>query len=194
MCSSDLVAVHVTVVVPVAKVEPEAGEQETEGVGVPVAVGFVHVATWLLHWVMFAGHAPITGVSLIVTVNEQEDEPQEFVAVHVTVVVPVAKVEPEAGEQETEAVGVPVAVGVEKVTTWLSHCVMFAGHAPITGVSLIVTVNEQALLPQELVAVQVTVVVPVAKVEPEAGEQETEGVGVPVAVGFVHVEIGRAHV
>jgi hypothetical protein len=54
---------------------------------------------------------------------------------------------------------------------------------------LIVTVKLQdALLAQASVAVQVTVVVPAAKVEPDAGEQTT--VGVPqlsVAVGSVQV-------
>ena len=66
---------------------------------------------------IFEGQAPITGVSLIVTENEHEDEPQELVAVQVTVVVPVAKVLPLAGEQETEAAGVPLADGVVNVAT-----------------------------------------------------------------------------
>ena len=38
-------AVQVTVVVPVAKVLPLAGEQETEAAGVPLADGVVNVAT-----------------------------------------------------------------------------------------------------------------------------------------------------
>ena len=59
----------------------------------------------------------MTGVSLIVTLKVQEDEPQEFVAVQVTVEVPVAKVDPDAGEQETEAVGVPDADGLVQVAT-----------------------------------------------------------------------------
>ena len=64
---------------------------------------------------------------------------------------------------------------------------MLEGHAPITGLSLMVTVNEQLDELQELFAVQVTVVLPVAKVEPDAGEQTTVGVGAPVAEGSVHV-------
>ena len=64
---------------------------------------------------------------------------------------------------------------------------MLEGQALITGVSLIVTLNEHASLPHELVAVQVTLVVPVENVLPEAGEQTTEAAGVPVAVGSVHV-------
>jgi len=66
---------------------------------------------------------------------------------------------------------------------------MFAGQALITGDSSIVTVNEQLDEPQVLVAVQVTVEVPVAKLEPETGEQETVAAGDPLAVGLVHVAI-----
>ena len=54
----------------------------------------------------------MTGLSLIVTLNEQLEVPQELVAVHVTAVVPVINVEPEAGTQATDAAGVPVVVGV----------------------------------------------------------------------------------
>ena len=55
----------------------------------------------------------MTGLSLIVTLKVQVDEPQEFVAVQVTSVVPVTNVDPDAGEQVTVAAGVPVEVGVE---------------------------------------------------------------------------------
>lgn len=52
---------------------------------------------------------------------------------------------------------------------------MFAGQVIEGGcVSLTVTVNEQeAVLPELSVAVQVTVLVPSGKVEPEAGTQLT---------------------
>ena len=66
---------------------------------------------------MFDGHAPITGLSLMVTVNEQLEVPQRLEAVHVTVVVPVAKVEPDAGEHTTVAVGLPLEVGLVQVAT-----------------------------------------------------------------------------
>ena len=66
---------------------------------------------------MSEGQAAITGLSLMVTLNEHDEVPQELVAVHVTAVVPVTNVEPEAGTQATEAAGVPVAVGVTNVTT-----------------------------------------------------------------------------
>ena len=55
----------------------------------------------------------MTGVSFTVTLNEHDELPQELVAVHVTAVVPVAKVEPDAGEHTTEAAGVAVEEGAE---------------------------------------------------------------------------------
>ena len=66
---------------------------------------------------MSEGHEPMTGDSFIVTVNEQLDVPQTLVAVHVTVVVPVAKVEPDAGEQTTVAAGLPLDVGSVQLAT-----------------------------------------------------------------------------
>ena len=139
------------------------------------------------HWVISEGHEPITGDSLIVTLKEQFDEPQEFVAVQVTLVVPVANVLPLTGEHETEAAGVPVAVGSVHVATKLSHCVMFEGQALITGVVLIVTLKEQEELPFILFAVQVTDVVPVVYEVPEAGEQLTVAAGAPVDEGVENV-------
>ena len=61
---------------------------------------------------MLEGQGPIEGAIFTVTENEQEELPQLFVAVQVTVVVPVANVEPEAGMHETVGAGVPEAVGV----------------------------------------------------------------------------------
>ena len=57
----------------------------------------------------------------MVTEKEQLDEPHTLVAVHVTTVVPVAKVEPDAGEQTTDGAGSPVADGGVQLATWLSH-------------------------------------------------------------------------
>ena len=48
----------------------------------------------------------------MVTLNEQDEEPHELVAVHVTAVVPVENEDPDEGEQTTLAAGVPVAEGV----------------------------------------------------------------------------------
>lgn len=98
------------------------------------------------------------------------------VAVQVTVVVPTRKVDPEAGEQLTVAEQLSITVGSAYDTTtpvpgFCSVRIIFAGQVMVGGcVSLTVTVNEQ-LGPD--VVVQVTVVVPTAKVEPEVGEQVT---------------------
>ena len=130
------------------------------------------------------------GVSLIVTVNEHEASgAQPLEAVHVTVDVPVANVDPEAGEQVTVAAGIPaVAVGLVHVATWLSHCVMLAGQALIDGgvqMKVTVTLKLHDPVPQEFVSVQVTAVVPIAKLLPDAGEQVADAAGVPVAAGEV---------
>src|SRR5712692_11450001 len=182
-------AVQVTVVVPLLKVDPDAGEQATVGAGaqLSVAVGGVKVTTAVqtfgsVLFVMFAGQAPIVGdcVSLTVTVKlHMAVLFEESGAVQVTVVVPLLKVDPDAGEQATVGAGVQlsVAVGGVKVTTAVQTfgsvlLVMFAGQAPIVGacVSLTVTVKlHMAVLLDESVAVQVTVVKPFWKVEPAAG-------------------------
>ena len=52
---------------------------------------------------------------MIVTLNEHDELPHELIAVHVTEVVPVTNVEPDAGTQTTVAAG--VEVGVANVTT-----------------------------------------------------------------------------
>jgi hypothetical protein len=183
----ELNAVHVTTVGPVANVEPDDGVHVTVAAGAPEAVGSIHVATWLSHCVISEGHPLSTGDSLIVTLNVHVEVPHVFEAVHVTTVVPVAKKEPDAGEQLTVAAGVPVAEGVLKLTVWLSHWTISPGHAPITGESLMVTVKEHEELPQELLAVHVTVVVPAANVDPESGEHVTVAAGDADETGSVHV-------
>ena len=94
--------------------------------------------------------------------------------VQVTVVVPIGKNEPEAGEQVIVP-QLPPAVG-ENVTTaphWFgSFClVMFAGQVvDVHGVT--VTVNEQLLeLFEASITEQLTVVVPAGKQVPEGGLQ-----------------------
>jgi hypothetical protein len=179
------VAVHVTVVTPTAKVEPEAGEQTTPGGGGQLSVAVVRYVTTALHkpaslfCEILAGH-DIAGASAstTVTVKEQVAElPLASVAVHVTDVVPKAYVLPDAGEHATVTGQLSVAVA-EYVTTALHcpgslFCVMLAGQV-MTGnsTSFTVTLNVQvAVLPDASVAVQVTVEVPVGKALPEAGLQ-----------------------
>ena len=64
---------------------------------------------------------------------------------------------------------------------------MLPGQEPITGDSFTVTENEHVETAQLFVALQLTVVVPAAKVDPDAGLQTTDGAGDPAAEGFVQV-------
>jgi hypothetical protein len=127
-----------------------------------------------------------SSVSLTVTVNMQVDPTD---AVQVTVVVPTGNRDPLAGTQVIVP-HIPVVVGSANFTTaphWPASLltVMFAGQVSVQGVT--VTVNMQlAMLLEASVAVQVTVVVPLGKVEPEAGVHMTEGLGqLSVGVGVV---------
>ena len=105
----------------------------------------------------------------------------------VTVVVPIGKVEPDGGAQVT--VAPLVAVGVGYVTTppveVVAVTVMSIGQVIIGGSTcgVSVTVNWHEAEPAELVAVQVTVVVPIGNVEPEGGAQVTVAPFVAVGVG-----------
>ena len=114
--------------------------------------------------------------------NEQLRVPQLSVAVHVTVVVPTGNVEPEARLHVTV---VPLPVGVVKFTTApsaeVAEVVIFAGQV-IAGVPFTVTEKLHDDWPPALVAVQLTIVVPSGKLEPEAGVQftvtpGTDGIG-----------------
>src|SRR3989304_4610686 len=117
-----------------------------------------------------------------VTTNWQEASfPEASVAVHVTVVLPSGKIEPEGGLQTyvTPEQLSPVVGGGK--STKASHrpgvlsVVMSAGQE-MDGfsVSFTVMVNWQlAWLPDASVAVQVTVVTPFGKNEPDSGVQTT---------------------
>ena len=102
----------------------------------------------------------------------------------VTVVVPTGRIEPLGGLHTEVTPGqLSDTEGAAKVTAALleigqvcaATAVTFAGQVIVGGcVSLTVTVKVQELVLFELsVAVQVTVVVPLRKVEPEAGAQTT---------------------
>jgi hypothetical protein len=200
-------AVQVTVVTPLANVEPLAGTHATSTPGqLSVAEGSLHV-TFVFEQVpesvepaMFDGQAPITGfsVSSMVTVKVQAFVfPLVSVAVQVTVVTPLANVEPLAGTHATRTPGqLSVAEGSDHVTFVFEHVlesvppVMFDGHAPMTGfsASFTTTLNEQVFVFRLVSdASHVTVVTPLGKVEPLAGVQVT--VTLPsqasVAVGAV---------
>ena len=106
--------------------------------------------------------------------------PLASVAVQVTVVTPTGIVDPDGGLQTVTTPGqLSVTVGAVKVTVVLTAggqagaatAVTLAGQVIVGGcTSLTVTVNVQ-LAPA--CAVHVTVVVPLGKKDPEAGEQIT---------------------
>jgi hypothetical protein len=112
----------------------------------------------------------ITGgcVSLTVTVNEQLGPAVEL---QLTVVVPFGKNEPEGGEQVTvPQPGVAFGAKVTIAPHWFASLlvVMFAGQVKVQVTT--VTVNEQlAILFAASLTEQLTVVVPVANIEPLAG-------------------------
>ena len=103
----------------------------------------------------------------------------------VTVVSPGGKREPLAGAQTTLGLGSvsSLTLGSEKVTiapVGLCCSTLRSGAGPIVGGSWSRTVTTKvtaALFPAASVAVQVTVVGPGGKREPEAGVQVTTGVG-----------------
>ena len=112
--------------------------------------------------------------------------PDPSVAVQVTVVVPTGKQDPDGGLHNTVTPGqLSLAVVVKVATAHVAvdvgvFVVMLAGQVIVGGwVSLTVTVNVQL---GPAVAVQVTVVVPTGKNEPDAGEQLMVP-QVPVVVG-----------
>ena len=97
------------------------------------------------------------------------------VAVQVTVVIPTGTEDPEGGEHTAVTPGqLSDAVGAAYVTTTVGlpaapTAVTLPGHVIVGGwVSLIVTVNEQVGPADD---VQVTVVVPTGKNDPDAGLQ-----------------------
>jgi hypothetical protein len=117
---------------------------------------------------------------LTITLNEQALVfPEPSVAVQLTLFVPRAKVEPDTGAQLTVRVAQLSVAVAAKVTLLRVHwsrsfvVTMFAGQVIAGGsASLTVTAKEQlALLPDPSVAVQLTVLVPLAKIAPEAGAQ-----------------------
>jgi hypothetical protein len=123
-------------------------------------------------------------VSLTVTVKLQLGP---TLVVQFTVVVPTAKNEPEAGVQAT--VPQPLVVLGAKLTLaphWPGPLAttMLLGQV-IAQTPVTVTLKEQLAVFVPSLAVQFTVVVPTAKVEPEAGVQLTVTGQLSVAVGGV---------
>ena len=133
--------------------------------------------------------------SLTLTVKLQLTvSPLASVAVQITVFVPVTNALPLVGLQLTATPGQLSVAIVSKFTTWLHwpaavFVTMFAGQA-ITGGSLSFTLTAKLhvlVLPLVSVAVQVTVLMPLAKALPLAGVQSTvtpEQLSVAIAAKF----------
>jgi len=186
-------ATHVMVVVPSGKVEPELGEQIAVSEPLTMSVEDAeNVATAPLGPVAsrVSGNpenvivggvvSTIVILKLVVTLL-----PEKSVAEQETSVVPSANVESEAGEQLTVGEGSTksLTVRAEYVTVLpdgpVASATILVG-ATIEGgvVSRTVTVKVPWIeLPEESAAVQDTIVVPRAKVEPDLGEQTTLGDG-----------------
>jgi len=173
-----LVTVQVTVVVPSENTLPLDGTQRLSAP--PVTVGLAKVTTASLPQVVLVRRAGQVmfkgGAGATVTLKEQEFVPQALVAVQVTVLVPREKPLPLAGTQRMSAP--PVTVGLGKVTSISSPSqVMFvdeAGQVSVmatAGICCTVTLKEQVLEPQALVAAQVTVFVPSGNTLPLIGTQ-----------------------
>ena len=144
------------------------------------------------------------GASLSFTVTVKVEVvllPEASVAVTVTVVVPTGNVLPEAGSATTVTEPeLSVAVGRVNVTAApqvpASIVADTAGASATTGASTSVTVTvkvEDELLPEASVAVQVTVLTPMAKSLPEAGVQTTVTPGqLSLAAGAVKETVAVA--
>ena len=117
------VAVYVTGVVPIGKLPPFGIPLVKVAVAVPVVqfevgTGAVHVATALVApaavvKVIFAGQVMLILLAPAVTTTSNEqvvDPPQPSVAVYVTVVVPIGKLEPLAGPPVCATVAPPPPV------------------------------------------------------------------------------------
>ena len=120
-------------------------------------------------------------VSSTFTVKEQPPLlPAPSEAVHMTLVVPTGKLEPDAGSHVTVGLGSHASVAVTTNSTTVPpvpvhSAVRFPPHVTLgPTVSRTATVNEHVLVfPLLSEAAQVTVVTPEAKVEPEGGWQVT---------------------
>jgi len=181
-------AEQVTVVVPIANVVPEAGLQLTETVPAQTSLALAVKLT-------VAPAAPVasavigkgtvtTGAAVSWTVTLKEFMPVlplPSLAEQVTVVVPSAKLLPEAGEQvtSTDPAQASLALALKVTVAWplpVHSAVIGEGTVTVGAtVSWTVTLKEfMPVLPLVSVAEQVTVVVPSAKLVPEAGLQVTE--------------------
>jgi hypothetical protein len=181
------IAVQSTVVVPSGKVAPLAGVQVTatapSTASLPVALNVKAAPVAAVASTVAFGGSVITGalVSATVTVNCALAElPRLSAAVHVTLVLPSAKVAPLAGVQATVTAPSTMSVA-DDVKVNAAPAALVASTVAFDGivntgamVSTTVTVNDCVVLfPATSLAAQLTVVTPSAKVEPLFGVQVT---------------------
>ena len=195
--------VQPTVVVPSPNVLPDAGVQLTAGAGSTLSTAVTVKVTAapegpVASAVLFPGVLRVGAAESVTVIVKVPLAwfPEKSVAVQVTVVVPRAKVLPDAGEHPTVGLGstLSVAPGLEYVTEAPpgpdAAAVLFDGMpvSPGLTVSTTVTLNVPAglVLPELSLALQLTVVVPTGNVLPEDGTQLTFGLAstASVAVGF----------
>jgi hypothetical protein len=146
---------------------------------VPMNVGVLSLVLVPLAGLEITGAAGrVKSIKLTVTRNDAVPVlPASSVAEQLTVVTPIGNVEPEAGEQdgviEPSTRSDAVALNVTTAPEELVVVVMSAGtETEGLVVSLTVTVNDAVpVLPAASVAEQLTVVVVIGNVEPEAGVQ-----------------------
>src|ERR1043166_1962261 len=185
------VAVQVTVLVPLAKLDPEAGTHRIEPPG-QLSVSVARKLTLLAHWpgavltVIGPGQLIVGGwLSTTVTLKVQfEVLPLASVAVHTTLVVPIAKLVPDAGTHRIEPPG-QLSVNVARKLTLLAHwpsavlTVIGPGQLIVGGwLSTTVTLKVQfEVLPLASVALHTTVGGPIAKLVPDAGTHRIEPPG-----------------
>jgi hypothetical protein len=107
-----------------------------------------------------------------------------FVAVQVTVVVPSGYVAPDGGCEHVTVTPIPVTIGGTYCTVvGVGEITMISGEQVIDGGALTVTLKLHDALPTTLVAVQVTLVVPGGKIDPDGGSQTTVAALVAVGAG-----------
>ena len=188
---------QVTVVVPLANVEPEGGAQD--GAPTPgqlsLTTGAAYVTTAehkprAAGVVMLAAQA-IDGGCASFTVIRKEHEAvllEVSVATQETVVAPFGKAEPDDGVQVAVTPGqLSLGVGANVTTAEQRFGSVFltilAGQVIVHGITLTVKV-QLAVFAEASVAVQVTVVVPIGNVDPLAGTH------IAVAPGQLSLGVG----
>lgn len=195
ICPHVLLAVTITVVIPIGKRLPLGGTAVTDGgAHPPVAPTLKETnAPFELVAVVVMLVEQVRTMPELVTVTVKVHSllsPQESTAVAVTIVDPIGKVLPLDGLAKTNGGGLqpPLPVTMKSTVAPLelvAAVAMFVGQLITMGTFVTVMLKLQVLLfPHESTAVAWTIVVPIGKVLPLAGLAKTNGGGLqpPLAV------------